>query len=132
MNNRFSNHRNSRDNQNNYTNGVTFNYSDNFNCIVKLNSSNYNSWRTNMLFLLDINNLSDYVTEPKIQKFKRNKIDGDINKFIIDIDKLDKSVIYNKSTNPTDIKNDTITKWIILNFLHEDTRIFESKGRTAY
>jgi len=115
MNNRFSNHRNSRDNQNNYTNGVTFNYSDNFNRIVKLNSSSYNSWRTNTLFFLDINNLSDYVTESKMQKFIRNKIDGDINEFIINIDKLDKSVVYNKSTNPTDIKNDTITKWIILN-----------------
>jgi len=50
-----------------------------------------------------------------MQKFIRNKIDGDINEFIINIDKLDKSVVYNKSTNPTDIKNDTITKWIILN-----------------
>ncbi|OUM56158.1 hypothetical protein PIROE2DRAFT_19366, partial [Piromyces sp. E2] len=121
--------RNNKRNSNN-NNGISFNYSENFNRVTKLNSANYNSWRTNMLYLLDINDLSEYVTGEKIKKVKKNKILNNIEDYVID--KLDKSVVYHKTTDPNDIKNDNLTKWIILNSLDEETkRIIENRGKTA-
>jgi len=112
-------------------NSISFNYSENFNRITKLNYSNYNIWKTNMLYLLDINDLSEYVTTQKIKKVKRNKITNDLENYIID--KLDKSVAYPKTTDPNDIKNDNLTKWVILNSLDDDTRrIIENRGKTAH
>jgi len=43
-------------------NGTSFNHLECFNHPVSLNTSNYMSWRINMLYLLDINNLVDYVS----------------------------------------------------------------------
>ena len=50
--------------------GFTFNYTENFNRIVELDPENYATWKTDMLYLLDINNLIDYITwkNKKIQK----------------------------------------------------------------
>jgi len=42
--------------------GFTFNYTENFNRIVELDPENYATWKTDMLYLLDINNLIDYIT----------------------------------------------------------------------
>lgn len=121
--------RTNRRNSNN-NNGIIFNYSETFNRITKLDSSNYNSWRTNMLYLLDINDLSEYITNEKIKKIKRNKVMNNIDDYISD--KLNKSVVYLKTTDPNDIKNDNLTKWIILNSLDEKTRkIIENRDKTA-
>ena len=109
---------------------ISFNYSENFNSVTTLNTENYSSWKTKMLYLLDINNLVDYVTSEKIKKIKRNKVDN-LEDYIID--KLDGSVVYHKSTDPIDIKNDNTTKWIILNTLSDETRkIIENRGKTAF
>jgi len=35
--------------------GITFNYSENFNRVVKLTTENYISWRTGILYLLSHN-----------------------------------------------------------------------------
>ncbi|ORX79352.1 hypothetical protein BCR32DRAFT_246436, partial [Anaeromyces robustus] len=109
---------------------ISFNYTDSFTHTVTLNTENYNSWKTNMLYLLDINNLVDYVITEKVKKIKRNKINNPEDYII---DKLDPSVAYHKSTKLPDIKNDNTTKWIILNSLNEETRkIIENRGKTAY
>jgi len=39
------------------TKGITFNYLENFNRVIELSTENYPSWRTNILYLLMINNL---------------------------------------------------------------------------
>jgi len=110
--------------------GISFNYSESFNRITNLTTENYQIWKTNLLYLLDINNLVDYVTSEKIKKIKRNKISNS-DDYIID--NLDNSVAYHKSTSQADIKNDNITKWIIINTLGDDTRrIIENRGKTAY
>ncbi|ORX76427.1 hypothetical protein BCR32DRAFT_284198 [Anaeromyces robustus] len=49
---------------------ISFNNTDSFTHTVTLNTDNYNSWKTKMLYLLDINNLVDYVITKKIKKIK--------------------------------------------------------------
>jgi len=44
---------------------INFNYSENFNRIIELNTENYVGWRNNMLFLLTINDLVSYATQEK-------------------------------------------------------------------
>ena len=39
------------------TKGITFNYQENFNRVIELSTENYPCWRTNILYLLIINNL---------------------------------------------------------------------------
>ena len=110
--------------------GISFIYTDNFNRITDLSTENYPIWRSNLLYLLDINNLIDYVTTEKVKKIKKNKI-SNIDDFIVE--KLDKSVAYPKSTDPLDIRNDNITKWVIINSLGNETRkIIENRGKTAF
>jgi len=112
------------------THKISFNYSENFNQVTTLSTENYVSWRTKMLYLLDINDLVDYVTTEKIKKIKRNKVNN-LEDYIID--KLDRSVVYPKTTDPQDIKNDNTTKWIILNTLTDETKkIIENRGKTAF
>jgi len=123
---------NRRNNPENITpQGISFTYSENFNRVVNLTTENYPSWRTNILYLLDINNLIDYINVEKIKKFKRININNDINDYIQD--KMDRTLFYHKSTDPSDIKNDNITKWIIINTLGDETRkIIENNGKTAF
>ena len=110
--------------------GFSFNYTENFNRIVELDPENYATWKTDMLYLLDINNLIDYITIEKIKKYKKNKINN-LDNYIID--KLDNSIVYQKDTDPIDIKNDNITKWVIINSLGKQTRkIIGNRGKTAF
>eukprot|EP00833_Pecoramyces_ruminatium_P007340 jgi/Orpsp1_1/1181372/evm.model.c7180000076991.1 len=129
-NNRISNNRRNN-NVNTTSNGISFTYTENFNRVVNLTTENYPFWKTNLLYLLDINNLIDYVNLEKIKKFKRSKITDNINEYVQD--KLDRSLYYHNTTDPTDIKNDNITKWIIINSLGDETRrIIENNGKTAF
>eukprot|EP00833_Pecoramyces_ruminatium_P007745 jgi/Orpsp1_1/1181777/evm.model.c7180000078571.1 len=112
--------------------GFSFNYTENFNRITELNSDNYQSWKINMLYLLDINNLIDYVITEKIKKYKKNKVLNNLENYITD--KLDNSLVYKNDINPVDIKkDDNVTKWVILNSLGQETRkIVENRGKTAF
>ena len=109
-------------NENNDINnkGTNFNYSESFSRIVELTSDNYISWKTNMLYLLTINNLENYVIQEKIKKLKKRHIRDDINDYIDD--KFDNNLVYDKETNLLDIKNDIIVKWILLNILGKRTK----------
>jgi len=109
-------------NENNDINnkGINFNYSESFSRIVELTSDNYFSWKTNMLYLLTINNLENYVIQEKIKKLKKRHIRDDINDYIDD--KFDNNLVYDKETNLLDIKNDIIVKWILLNILGKRTK----------
>ena len=109
-------------NENNDINnkGINFNYSESFSRIVELTSDNYISWKTNMLYLLTINNLENYVIQEKIKKLKKRHIRDDINDYIDD--KFDNNLVYDKETNLLDIKNDIIVKWILLNILGKRTK----------
>eukprot|EP00833_Pecoramyces_ruminatium_P006506 jgi/Orpsp1_1/1180538/evm.model.c7180000073811.1 len=84
-----NNRRNNNVNTN--PNGISFTYKENFNRAVNLTTENYPSWKTNLLYLLDINNLIDYVNLEKIKKFKRSKITDNINEYVQD--KLDRSLV---------------------------------------
>jgi len=120
-------------NENNDINnkGINFNYSESFIRIVELTSDNYLSWKNNMLYLLTINNLENYVIQEKVKILKKRHIRDDINDYIDD--KFDNTLVYDKETNLLDIKNDIIVKWILLNTLGERTkRIVEGQGKTAY
>ena len=109
-------------NENNDINnkGINFNYFESFSRIVELTSDNYVSWKNNMLFLLTINNLENYVIQEKIKKLKKRHIRDDINDYIDD--KFDNNLVYDKETNLLDIKNDIIVKWILLNILGKRTK----------
>ena len=120
-------------NENNDINnkGINFNYSESFIRIVELTSDNYLSWKNNMLYLLTINNLENYVIQEKVKILKKRHIRDDINDYIDD--KFDNTLVYDKETNLLDIKNDIIVKWILLNTLGERSkRIIEGQGKTAY
>jgi hypothetical protein len=120
-------------NENNDINnkGINFNYSESFSRIVELTSDNYVSWKNNMLYLLTINNLENYVIQENVKKLKKRHIRDDINDYIDD--KFDNTLVYYKETNLLDIKNDIIVKWILLNTLGERTkRIVEGQEKTAY
>lgn len=109
-------------------NGKSFNYSENFN---KLTIENIFNWRANILYLLTINNLNEYVTKEKVKKIRRKDIMENVENYIID--KFDPSLVYDVGTTETDIKNDIIVKYIITNSLGEETKkIIESQGRTAF
>ena len=50
--------------------GISFNYSENFNHTTELNIENFQNWKTNILYLLTINNLDEYISSQnkKIKK----------------------------------------------------------------
>jgi len=85
-------------NENNDINnkGINFNYFESFSRIVELTSDNYVSWKNNMLFLLTINNLENYVIQEKVKKLKKRHIRDDINDYIDD--KFDNTLVYDKET----------------------------------
>jgi len=88
--------------------GFSFNYSETFNRITELSCNNYKSWKTNLLYLLDINNLIDFINTEKIIIFKRNKVNFGPNLYTID--KLDNSLVYRNDIDPQNIKLDNTTK----------------------
>ena len=111
--------------------GITFNYSENFNRIIELSSENYQSWRTNILYLLMINNLEEYVTNEKIKKIRKRNIRDNLDDYLED--RFDPNLVYDQETSLMDIKNDVMVKWIIINSLGENTRkIIEGNGKTAH
>ena len=113
------------------TKGITFNYSENFNRVIELSTENYPSWRTNILYLLMINNLEGYVIEEKIKKLRKRNLRDDLDNYLED--KFDPSLVYDKNTSLKDIKNDVMVKWIITNSLGENTKkIIEGNGKTAH
>ncbi|ORX73467.1 hypothetical protein BCR32DRAFT_285628 [Anaeromyces robustus] len=88
--------------EDNSTKGITFNYSESFNRIVELSTDNYTEWRTNIMYLLCINNLDRYVTEEKVVKLRKRDIKENLNQYTQD--KFDESLVYEKSTSEDDIK----------------------------
>jgi len=111
--------------------GFTFNYSENFNHITGLTTDNFVNWKTNILYLLSINNLDDYISHEKVKKIRRRDITESIEKYTID--KFDDSLVYEIGTSEKDIKNDILVKWIITNNLGENTKkILESQSKTAF
>jgi len=96
------------------TKGIS-NYSENFNRVIELFSENYLNWRTNILYLLMINNLEEYVIEEKVKKLRKRNLRDNSENYLED--KFDSSLVYDKSTSLKDIKNDVMVKWIIINSL---------------
>lgn len=116
---------------NNNQKGITFNYSENFNRVIELDTDNYSSWRRKILYFLTINKLSKYVTTPVVRKLRKKDIKEDIENYIED--QFDDMLVYEKNTDPDDITNDITTKWIIINGLGEKTqKIIEGNEKTAY
>ena len=74
------------------TKGFSFNYSENFNHVTELNIENFHNWKTNILYLLTINNLDGYVSSPKVKKLRKKDIKENLDNYIID--KFDSSLVY--------------------------------------
>jgi len=111
--------------------GINFTYSENFNRVVELTTENYPDWRTNILYLLLINNLESYALTRKLKKLRRRDIKDDPDDYLTD--QFDPSLVYDKETSLLDIKSDVMVKWIIINSLGEETRkIIASQGKTAF
>ena len=51
--------------------GISFNYSENFNHVIELTVENFQYWKTNVLDLLIINNLEEYISLPKVKNLER-------------------------------------------------------------
>jgi len=111
--------------------GFTFNYTENFNHVIELTTENFLNWKTNILYLLSINNLDSYIGEQRVKKLRKKDIRGNLNDYITD--KFDTSLVYELGTPEKDIKNDILVKWIITNSLGENTKkILNSHNKTAY
>jgi len=111
--------------------GISFNYSENFNHITELNIENFQNWKTNILYLLTINNLDEYISSQKIKKLRRKDIRENLDDYIID--KFDSSLVYDAGTTQKDIKNDILVKWIITNSLGNKTKeILKGHSKTAF
>jgi len=110
---------------------IKFSYSENFNRVVELTTENYGRWKTKMLYLLSMNNLTSYINTEKVRKLRKRDVKDDISDYIED--EFDNTLVYDKDTNDSDITNDTTTKWIILNSLGEKTQdIVQGGGKTAF
>ncbi len=113
------------------TRGITFNYSENFNRIIELSTDNFIDWKTNILYLLSINNLEEYVIKEKVKKIRKKDIKEGLENY--PIDQFDDALVYEKNTSKQDIKNDILVKWIICNSLGEETkRLLQSQSKTSY
>ena len=64
--------------------GINFTYSENFNRVVELTTENYPDWRTNILYLLMINNLESYTLTRKVKKLRRRDIKDDPDDYLTD------------------------------------------------
>jgi len=66
-------------NNNNYKPmGISFSYSENFNRVIELTNENYSSWKSNMIYLLTINNLEKYVMSEKVKKLRKRNLRGNL------------------------------------------------------
>jgi len=111
--------------------GISFNYSENFNHVTDLTVENFQDWKTNILYILTINNLDEYISSPKVKKLRKKDVRENLDDYIID--KFDRSLVYDIGTNQKDIKNDIIVKWIITNSLGSKTKeILKSHNKTAF
>jgi len=96
-----------------------------------LTTDNFVNWKTNISYLLFINNLDDYISHEKVKKIRRRDITESIEKYTIN--KFDNSLVYEIGTSEKDVKNDILVKWIITNNLVENTKkILESQSKTAF
>ncbi|ORY08817.1 hypothetical protein LY90DRAFT_518963 [Neocallimastix californiae] len=110
---------------------INFTYSENFNRLVELTTENYPDWRTNILYLLMINNLESYALIRKVKNLGEENIKDDPDDYLTD--QFDPSLVYDKETSLLDIKSDVMVKWIIINSLGEETRkIITTQGKTAF
>jgi len=110
---------------------ISFNYSENFNKVIELDTDNYSTWKNKRLYLLTINNITDYVIANRIKKLRKRDVKENLNNYIID--KFDDTLVYDIGTSEIDIKNDITTKWMIINSLGEKTqKLIEGNGKTAY
>jgi len=112
-------------------NGITFNYSKNFNQIIKLNTKNYPCWRRKILYLLKLNKLIKYVLHPVVRKLWK----GDINEKLTDYfkDQFDSSLVYQKNIKNIKVTNDFTAKWIIINGFGEETqKLINGNEKTAF
>jgi len=103
-----------------FAKGISFNYSENFNHITELTVESFQDWKTNVLDLLIINNLKEYISLPKVKKLRKKDIKEDLDKY--NKDKFNNSLVYDIRTTQTDIKNDIMVKWIINNSLGKKTK----------
>jgi len=85
---------------------ITFNYSENFNRIIELSAENFTEWKTNILYLLTINNLETYVVKERIKKIRIKDLHEDVDDYIKD--QFDDTLVYDKDTSEEDIKNDIL------------------------
>jgi len=114
-----------------FAKGISFNYSENFNHVTELTVENFQDWKTNVLDLLIINNLDEYVSLPKVKKLRKKDIKEDLDKYIKD--KFNNSLVYDIGTTQADIKNDIMVKWIINNNLGKKTKeTIKSHSKTAF
>jgi len=120
-----------RSESNFFAKGISFNYSENFNHVTELTVENFQDWKTNVLDLLIINNLEEYVSLPKVKKLRKKDIKEDLDKYIKD--KFNNSLVYDIGTTQADIKNDIMVKWIINNNLGKKTKeTIKSHSKTAF
>jgi len=87
---------------NNILKGIMLNYSESFNRVIELSIENYTEWKTNILYLLCINNLDSYVTKEKIKKRRKKDINDNLDKYIQN--KFDETLVYEKKVSNEDIK----------------------------
>jgi len=88
--------------------GITFNYFENFNRVVELTIENYPVWRTNILYLLMINNLESYALTRKVKKLRKRDVKDDIDDYMND--QFNQNLVYDKETSLLDIKSDVMVK----------------------
>ena len=111
--------------------GINFTYSENYNRVVELTTENYSDWKTNIFYLLMINNLVSYALIRKVKRLRIKDIKDDHDDYLTD--QFDTSLVYDKKTSLLDIKSDVMVKWIIINSLGEETRkIITTQGKTAF
>jgi len=111
--------------------GITFNYSENFNRVIELNTENFQTWKRKVLYLLTINKLAKYVLSPTLKKLRKKDVKEDLSNYIED--QFDSSLVYEKGTTITDITNDITAKWMIINGLGDNTqKLIEGSEKTAY
>ena len=88
--------------------GFSFNYYENFNHVTELTTENFLNLKTNIFYLLSINNLDSYIGDQKVKKLRKKDIRGNLNDYITD--KFDTSLVYELGTSEEDINNDILVK----------------------
>eukprot|EP00833_Pecoramyces_ruminatium_P014176 jgi/Orpsp1_1/1188208/evm.model.d7180000063215.1 len=122
---------NNRSEDNIHPKGIFFNYSENFNHVTELKTENFTNWKTNILYLLTINNLDEYIGSKKVKKLRKKDIRGSLSNYTAD--KFDTTLVYDIGATERDIKNDILVKWIITNSLGENIKkIMDIHSKISY